>query len=391
MSEKILFVDDEPNLLDGIRRQLRQQFDIETATGGAAGLQTISDCGPFAVVVSDMRMPGMNGPAFLAHARKADTDSVQMILSGQADLESTIEAVNEGRIFRFLTKPCSAETLTAGVNAALEQHRLIIAERELLEKTLHSAVEVLTEVLGLVSSLAHSRASRVQQYAEQIAAHLGVEDRWQIRIAAMLAQIGCVSLPGDTLGRLATGEELSEAEQRMVDSHPEVAGRLLAGIPRLEDVAEMVANQTRQPDMDTLPGRLDDWDLPVVGSQILRAAAEFDALVIGGTAPREAAACLGDSSRGFPPAIIAAVENIRVAEVETEPRALSVADLRISMVLDQDVCSQTGLRLMQKGQPVTQTILVRLRSFAEGVGVVQPIRALVPHDLLPTCSVKSKH
>jgi DNA-binding NtrC family response regulator len=114
-----------------------------TATSGKAGLERLSSDGPFAVVVSDMRMPEMNGAAFLAQVRERAPDTVRVLLTGQADLDSAIAAVNEGQIFRFLTKPCAPEMLISSLRAAEEQHRLITAERVLLEQTLHGAVKAL--------------------------------------------------------------------------------------------------------------------------------------------------------------------------------------------------------------------------------------------------------
>src|SRR3954469_3270266 len=125
--DRVLFVDDEPNVLDGIRRQLRNRVEIETANSAAAGLDIIKARGPFAVVVSDMRMPEMDGARFLAKVNEIAPHTVRMILSGQADLESTIAAVNEGRVFRFLLKPCNTETLLGVVKSGIEQYRLIQA------------------------------------------------------------------------------------------------------------------------------------------------------------------------------------------------------------------------------------------------------------------------
>src|ERR1700692_4519473 len=115
MSERVLFVDDEPNVLDALQRTLRKQVDFHTATSGAEGLVKLRESGPYALVVSDMRMPVMNGAQFLAKAREAAPDTVRMILSGQSDLEATIAAVTEGHIYRFLSKPCPPDQLLAAV------------------------------------------------------------------------------------------------------------------------------------------------------------------------------------------------------------------------------------------------------------------------------------
>jgi DNA-binding NtrC family response regulator len=113
MSAAVLFVDDEPHLLEGITRSLRTHFDIRTASSAAQGLQIVKTCGPFAVVVSDMRMPEMNGAQFLSQVRQYAPDTVRIILSGQADMQQTIAAVNEGNIFRFISKPCDTRSLLA--------------------------------------------------------------------------------------------------------------------------------------------------------------------------------------------------------------------------------------------------------------------------------------
>ncbi|MFH1417727.1 MAG: response regulator, partial [Planctomycetota bacterium] len=136
MSKKILCVDDDPNILNAYRRGLRRLFEIETAEGGAEGLEAIASQGPFAVVVSDMRMPGMDGIQFLTAVKKRAPESVRIMLTGNADQQTAMDAVNEGSIFRFLTKPCPPEHLAKALTAGIEQYRLITAEKELLGKTL---------------------------------------------------------------------------------------------------------------------------------------------------------------------------------------------------------------------------------------------------------------
>jgi DNA-binding NtrC family response regulator len=179
MSDRVLFVDDEPNVLEGIQRSLRKQVDLQTAGSGAEGLRVLTEAGPFALVVSDMRMPTMNGAQFLAKVREQSPDTVRMILSGQADLQATIAAVNEGHIYRFLSKPCPAEQLLVAIADGLKQHRLITAEKVLLEQTLSGCVTMLIEILGMVSPAASSRASRLQRYTVGLAKALELPDRWQ--------------------------------------------------------------------------------------------------------------------------------------------------------------------------------------------------------------------
>lgn len=377
MNATVLFVDDEPNVLDGIRRQMRKKIPIEIATSGEEGLQKIRDGGQFAVIVSDMRMPGMNGSAFLKEARKISPDSVRMILSGQAELESTIEAVNEGHIFRFLTKPCSTEALLASVQAGLEQNRLVLAERHLLEKTLSGAVKMLTEILGITNPVAFSRASRVERYAADIANELNKQDEWQFRLATMLSQIGCITLPDDALARRHAGQEISEDEQALFDSHPEVAGKLLAKIPRLEGVSEIIAGQAQTFDVADLPEEVSEWDAKSLGSVILQMAAELDDYLGLGVPAADAVSKLERRKKKYPQQMRDALRSIRIGADEIATKSVKTSQLEIGMVLDEDVMSTNNMRLIPSGQEVTQTILVRLRSISRGVGVQEPFRVKV--------------
>src|SRR5271168_5344162 len=132
MPEKILMVDDEEGVLLGYQRMFRNEFQIETAPGGAAALTALGATGPYAVVVSDMRMPEMDGVRLLAKIKHLAPDTIRIMLTGNDDIQNAVSAVNEGNIFRFLTKPCDKETLKATLTAGLLQYRLVTAENDLL-------------------------------------------------------------------------------------------------------------------------------------------------------------------------------------------------------------------------------------------------------------------
>ena len=190
MSEKILFVDDDPNLLAAYQRGLRKQFEIETAQGGEEAITRIKVAGPFAVLVSDLRMPGMDGVRLLGQIRQLAPDTVRILLTGNGDLEGAIAAVNEGNIFRFLTKPCAPDALATALGAALAQYRLVTSERDLLQNTLRGSVRVLIDVLALVNPAAFGRAQRVRRLARRLIAEIKLPSDWQLEIAVMLSQLG---------------------------------------------------------------------------------------------------------------------------------------------------------------------------------------------------------
>jgi response regulator RpfG family c-di-GMP phosphodiesterase len=374
---RVLLVDDEPAVLEGIQRSLRKLVDLHTAPSGAAGLLVLAESGPFALVVSDMRMPLMNGAQFLAKVREQSPDTVRIILSGQADLQATIAAVNEGQIYRFLCKPCPAEQLLASIQDGLEQHRLLGAEKVLLEQTLSGCVTMLIEILGMVSSGASSRAARLREYTVCLAKALQLSDRWEWGLSAFLSQIGCVALPKELLSKVEAGQLLTDDEKRLHESHPEVAGRLLAAIPRMEDVAHIV---TAQFGSMSFAGQCEDirqWDVRNTGRLLLRTAIEFDRLISAGASSEAAAVTLSASKLALPAAVVAALRSIAASGQQRVLRQIRLKDLSLGMILDEDLVSPKGIRLVPAGHEVTRSLIVRLESIAAGVGVAEPFRVRV--------------
>ena len=246
MSNAILCVDDDTNILAAYRRQLRGSFKIEVASSGADGLEVIKNKGPFSVIVSDMRMPGMDGIEFLSRVKKSSPNSVRMMLTGNADQQTAVEAVNEGHIFRFLNKPCPPESLAKALTAGIEQYQLITAEKELLEKTLLGSIKILTEVLSLVNPTAFGRASRVQRLVRKLAETMNVTATWQLKAAAMLSQVGCVTVPEATLEKVYNDKTLTSEEKQMLQSYPQIGSELVANIPRLDVVSKIIAYQEKR-------------------------------------------------------------------------------------------------------------------------------------------------
>jgi FixJ family two-component response regulator len=378
MSDRVLFVDDEPNVLDGIRRQLRNRLNIETAVGAAAGLTMIESKGPFAVVVSDMRMPEMNGARFLSKVNQISPDTVRMVLSGQADLDSTVAAVNEGHIFRFLMKPCDSDKLLEVVNSGIAQYRLVNAEKHLLENTLNATVKVLLEVLGLINPAAQRRAAQIQKYAESASKALKPPDPWKYQLAAMLSQLGCVALPPETLSKVYGGQALSDEENKLYRSHPEVAGKLLGQIPRLEDVAAMVAGQLRTPAKELATGDVKSWNPQQLGAAILWTAVRLDQFVEEGRSVHYAINQVMQLAPHLPKQITAGMLTAPVTGGgRRESRTLAVEELGIGMILEAEVLSAKGIRLVPKGVEITASLLGRLSTIARGVGVTEPIQVSV--------------
>lgn len=372
---RVLCVDDEPNVLAALTRHLGRRFAVSTATGGAMGLDLVRRGPPFHVVISDLRMPAMDGVAFLGQVRAADPDAVRILLTGNADVEAAMAAVNRGHIFRFLAKPCPPDVLSTAIDAAVEQHRLVTAERVLLEQTLSGAVKMLTDVLALVNPAAFGRATRLKQTVSELAARAGVAERWQVEVAAMLSQLGCVTLPAETVDKLYHGRALSGEERQMVDRLPAVVDELIANIPRLEEVRRILllypAPYTAAAGAPAAPrGKALPW-----GARALKLALAFDALESSGVRPAEAVALLGSELDAYDPALLEELARLRGTPA-TGVEELPLAAVVPGMVLAADLRSRTGVLLVARGQQVSSSLLERLTNLAGGSGVAEPVQVL---------------
>ncbi|MBV6471733.1 response regulator [Nitrospirales bacterium NOB] len=377
MADRILCVDDDLNILEGFKRQLRKEFTLETAVGPEQGLRMVTEQGPFAVVVSDLRMPGMSGIEFLARVRNHDADTVRVLLTGNAELRTAIEAINEGQIFRFLTKPCTPDVLGKTLRAALVQHRLIMAERELLEQTLSGSIRVLCEILALVNPEAFGRSSRITHYAESMAKHLHVSEIWTIKTAAMLSQIGCVILPESVLKKVYRGEILTREESELFNQHPFVASDLIAKIPRMKRVAEIIRYQDKCYDGSGVAGDTREGVKIPMEARILKVALDFDALESAGKTKTQAFDEIKKRKGWYDEEIVKALKTAFAQEIQYEVRTVVIADLRPGMVLNEDLKSSDHVLLCARGQEINASTIMRLTNYSKTIGVRQPFDVLV--------------
>jgi response regulator RpfG family c-di-GMP phosphodiesterase len=377
--KKILFVDDDPNILAGFQRQLRKQFAVETAVGPGAGLELLRSWRDYAVVVADMRMPEMSGVEFLVKVRGMAPDLVLMMLTGNADQATAVEAINQGNIFRFLNKPCPPDDLVSALEAALRQHELVTAERELLEKTLNGSIKVLTDILAMADSKVFGRAETLRDQTRLMAQALDLSRTWELEAAALLSNIGYVTLPPELALKSRLGHVLSAKEHEIMERLPEVGSNLLAQIPRLNEVARIILYQNQRFDGAGFPGdKLAGDELPA-GSRILKVLSDL-AQLEGNRLTRDAA--LGEMRKRagwYDPRVLDVVTGALCAVREapradnSSARALTFANLRVGHVLVSDLETKDGVLIISAGNRITAPLMQRLRNFATLSGIKEPI------------------
>jgi len=374
---KVLCVDDEKAVLDGLALNLRRRYDVLTAQSGAEGLKLLAEAGPIAVVMSDMRMPNMDGAAFLSRARQQEPDAVRLLLTGQADIQSAIAAINEGQIFRFLTKPCPPPTVLAAIDAAAELNRLITSERVLLEQTLHGSIKALTDVLAVTNPISFGRATRIKQIVSDLGAKLELRDRWQVEVAAMLSQLGTIVLPPETVEKVYGGQPLDPDEQKMVARAPAVTEQLVRNIPRLETVAEILAAHLKpRRGADALGNDPHKVQVELM-AQCLRAAFDLDSHESQGRTAAQALETMRARLDRYEPRVLDALVELRPTQgVREGVREVTLAVLCVGMVFLDDVKTTNGMLLVARGFEVTPGFLERVRNLKPGT-VREPLRVTI--------------
>lgn len=375
MNRRVLCVDDEENVLRAFERNLRLHFEIETAVGPKCGLAAVQERGPYAVVISDLRMPEMDGIQFLSAVRKLAPDSVRLILSGNADLQAVIAAVNEGQIFQFLTKPCPSETLRLTIDGALRQFRLLTAERELLEVTLNGTIGVLMEALAVASPAAFGRTGAIRYYVGHMARQLLFPDLWELEAAAMLSLIGCITVPQSLLEHAWAADGLTPEEQKIFASHPIAGCRFLSGIPRMEAIAEIIRWQLtpfRELRAINLP------EIAVMGAQMLMIAHQYETFVERGASPASALNLMSERPDTWQSGLVNAMRSLDTLNADTEVRTMRIEELRPRMVLNQDVRMSNGMLLAAKGNVLSDPVISRLINYSHSAELDGALSVRVP-------------
>lgn len=379
MSAKVLFVDDDEKVLQAYYRNLHKRYALDIALGGEQGLIALQEHGPYQVIVADMQMPRMDGITFLKEAQGLAPDSIRIMLTGNADQRTAMDAVNQGHVFRFLNKPCPAEHLALALDAGIHQYQLVTAERELLEKTLGGSIQVLTEVLAMGDPQAFGRAQILQEYALQVARVLKVPETWALALAAQLCQIGIVTLPPELLAKLRAGTALGLEEQATLRRLPEIGARLLNHIPRLEEVIRIILYQNKNFDGTGHPADNLRQEAIPLGARILRPLIEFVEMEAKRKSRLVPLEQLRLHRARYDPRVLEAMETLfepksprQAAEVELPTRLARLEDLSVGQWLVSNVETRDGMVVIPGGTRLAHAHLEKLANFARMVSIKEP-------------------
>ncbi|WP_114109792.1 HD domain-containing phosphohydrolase [Thalassospira xiamenensis] len=378
----ILFVDDDDNLLMAIRRQLRGKFDLLTSVGGKHALELLKEQ-EIAVCVADMRMPNMDGLQLLEKVQQVSPETVRIMLTGNADQATAIDAINKGRIFRFFSKPYDSDLLEQGLNDALRQYRLITAEKSLIEETLAGSVKVLTDVMAQMNPAIFGRAMKVKGWCDRIVPELQYPRSWELGVAALLCPIGMVSMPPDVLARLAQGKPLQPLERDLMLRTPEVGRKLISNIPRLEAIAEIVLLQFRNFDGSGFPEKGPTGEGIPLGARILRILNDLAEIGVTDLPTDIDFEQLERHKHRYDPALFTTIRNL-LAIVDEEgdlppegrEMAVLVDKLQVNDYLMTDLETTEDRVVLTHGTYISEVRLERIRAFQRLHKFREPVQIL---------------
>jgi response regulator RpfG family c-di-GMP phosphodiesterase len=366
-----MFVDDDVALLKSLERNLCFDYDLCIAESGPQALELMAERGPFSVVLTDMRMPIMDGVHFIEQARKVSPDTVYLMLTGNQDVDTAIKAVNHGQVFRFLTKPCETADIKMAVAAAQRQFELVNAEKELLQKTFVGAVNLMTDVVETLHPDTMQQSQRVDAIMRHCENALECPGNWEYRLAARLSLVGLALLPCDEQLKFQQLAPTDPESHRLLEKMASTSARLIARIPRLERVGEILRRQTAV-DGSAFHEPYDEHS-PDLGASLLRVAVHWSTMINNGLSPETAVVELQQVVHKLPQQIQLALMDLDTPDGDQQPVELALRDLAEGMVLYDNVLSEDGALLLRSGRRLTLPIIEKLKLHCQNAAKLRPI------------------
>ena len=359
MNNKILCVDDEESILRGFQLNLRKDFELHLASNGKEGLEVFEKEKGFALVLSDMRMPEMDGATMLSKIKEIDSEVVTVLLTGHTDFESAIAAVNEGNVFRMLSKPCPPETLIKVLKDGLDQHDLIVSKRVLLDQTLRGAVDALAQSLSTAKPLFFGRAQRVRRMAKEIGDIMQLPNTWRLDVAAVFSQLAYISIPESISEDVFHNREISPEVREIVKKLPDDTQKIIEKIPGLEEVGNILEKLDVQCRFES-----DDESGVRLAASIIKVALDFDYYQQQGHDKSLIIQTLCSRKNDYDPKVTDVLSQLLlVAEQSFRLEEVSIKKLDAGMRLAQDLRLNDGFLVASSGADIDMQLLKVIRNY----------------------------
>ncbi len=387
----VLVVDDTEANVDILVDTLGELYEVSVAMDGQGALEIVAEDPPDLILL-DVMMPGMDGYEVCERLKaNKKTRGIPVIF-----VTAKVEVADEIRGFKcgavdYITKPISPPVVKARVETHL---KLRNAERDLkkmVEKTLSGAIGVLVDILSVANPTAFSRASRLKRHVDGMLANTDLKGFWQIRLGAMLSQIGCITVSPETIERIYRGQEVSPEERETYNRHPQVGYEMIRKIPNLKEAAEIIARQQVLETDTGFEGSEGARNLIRVGSRMLKLALDYDQLIFSGKTPSAAMATLKSNGEDYGSKLLETFSRIVGSQytredvpVEKEPaqkggiRELRSGELAPGMIITKDIFTKKGVLLIKENTEVNLLVYETLHNFSKTGFVEEPFQVFIP-------------
>ncbi len=349
----VLVVDDTSENIDVLRGILSSEYTVKAAVSGERALKVASSENRPDLILLDIMMPEMDGYEVCRQlkANKRTKDIPVIFVTAKSEVDDETLGLEVGAV-DYITKPVSPPIVSARVRNIIRLQQSQNDLQEVLDKTLTGSIELMMDVLSLINPVAFGRARNLRRHVCATAKKLGYQKSWSFELAAVLSQLGCITIPEELLEKIYSGEAVSEVEQELFNNHPLVAKRLLEKIPKFEETANIIALQNS--DVASLKDGVNPNSRVYRGVSLLQVAFHLDDL---DRQKRE-------SDETHSPKVCATlITDAKPNSMGNREREVSLSGLLVGMIFNSDITTKHGMMLIKKGTEVTKTIIERLQGF----------------------------
>lgn len=372
MTRKILMIDDDRDILASYQVNLRKDFIVRIASNANQVMEILKAEDDIGVIVTDYKMPDVNGINLLKMIRQIYPDPIRIMITGFADMQIAVNAVNEGSIFRFLTKPMPTPELKQIIQDALIQYNLKKNEKELLNNTLKGTLKLLIDLISISIPQSLNIGSQARAVARKIGVKTGDVELWELEVASLLSNIGLLLLPNEIIQKKAEGKDLSLSESAVFNNHPELGANLLKHIPKFEKISDAILH------MNDIFGSKNDRNvanesIPLY-SRILKVSNDYIQFIQSNKTPLEAYEKMLELFYQYDPKLLELLlTEVVGSDNKRKIKQIQLMELKGGMVVAKDIVDDRDTVLFKKDKEITEPIIIRLQQISNVRNIVEPL------------------
>lgn len=359
---KIVLVTADERFAQEVLGVMDKAFDVTVSTTARDGFMTLSSTKDIRVVLSDLRLPDVDGISFLGKVRNDFPKVIRILASGDEGFKMLSRAVNIAHVYTLLPRPCDPKRIRKAMVEAVKLYGNVRPDAEAMRDTMFGTVRMLVDILELTHPTAVRRSKRIRRRARGVSKAINAMTPEFMDMVVLLSNIGCVGLPVGILKKAEKGGGLTREEQQIFYTHPFIAGHLLGNVPRFGKIANIIRHQNTP-----------SVEKPPLGSRILKACIDLDQMQVNGASASKALEYMRGKPNVYDDKVLDALEELLGESNKVECHELTVADLKPGMVMQSDMVTEAGTILLQKGDVLSEASYQRVQTFIDLLHIKEPV------------------